>query len=115
MSHKTEVTAYDPFRRPPRKKIDSDFEVSGVHLSGKSSIPAQAKPASEGTKLFIEAEIAEVLPGFGLANAQTAEGRIFAINRKTPGVNFDKLMEGKHVRCEVSDKFSRVLHAELLD
>jgi hypothetical protein len=56
-----------------------------------------------------------VLSGYGLTHVQTSSGVIYNLNRKTPGIEFDKLRVGQNMRCQVSEKFSRVLSAVVLD
>ena len=62
----------------------------------------------------IEGEIVEVLPGYGLAHVQTAEGQVYGLNRTTPGIDFEEIHAGQQVRCVVTLEFNRVLHAWLL-
>ena len=62
----------------------------------------------------VEGEVVEVLAALGLAHVQTPEGMVYGINRQTPGVEFEALRRGQQVRCRVTDKFHRVLHADVL-
>jgi HAD domain in Swiss Army Knife RNA repair proteins len=61
-----------------------------------------------------EGEVGEVLSTFGLANILCQDGKCYAVNRTTPGVQFDALEVGMRVRCRVADKFSRVLYARVV-
>ena len=63
---------------------------------------------------IVEGEVVEVLSGLGLAHVQTTDGRILGITRKTPGVVFDLLRPGQRLRCRVTERFHRVLHADVL-
>ena len=61
-----------------------------------------------------EGEIVEVLTGFGLAHVLSQDGMCYVVNRKTVGINFEALRIGMRVRCIVTEKFSRVLHASVV-
>lgn len=63
----------------------------------------------------IEAEVFEILPGFGLAHLRAADGHIFGLRRTTPGISFDSLRIGQRVLCTVQQPFSRVVAARLID
>ena len=63
---------------------------------------------------FVDGEVFEVLPGFGLAHLRTADGRILGINRRTSVIAFSQVREGVRLRCEVCPNFNRVLRAELI-
>lgn len=67
-------------------------------------------PASRSA--FVVGEIVEVLPGLGLAHLRTADGTVYGLSRNTPGVAFDSLQAGQRLRCEVTERFHRVLRAE---
>lgn len=71
-----------------------------------------AEQANE--QMTIEGKVFEVLPRFGLAHLRTEDGRVYGLNRSTPGIRFDELHEGSRVRCTVTRKFSRVLTATVL-
>lgn len=62
----------------------------------------------------VEGKVLEVLDTFGLAHVRTETGDTYGLNRQTPGIEFGQLHEGQRVRCTVTEKFHRVLHAELL-
>jgi hypothetical protein len=66
------------------------------------------------TAIEIEGVVLEVFPAFGMAHFRTPHGAIYGLNRTTPGVDFDSLREGQHLRCEVTNKFHRVVHATLV-
>ncbi len=62
----------------------------------------------------VEGEIVEVLPGLGLAHMRGADGVVYGLNPKTPGIAFEALRVGLQLRCQVTTRFHRVLHAALL-
>lgn len=70
--------------------------------------------AVEGACSIVGGEVVEVLHGHGLAHVHTTDGRLVGITRKTPGVVFDLLRPGQKLRCRVTDRFHRVLHANAL-
>ena len=72
------------------------------------------EPSAEGTGTYVNGEVVEILEGFGLAHVRTSQGQIYGLNRYTPGIEFSQLREGVRVRCEVTAKFHRVLHAQLI-
>lgn len=63
---------------------------------------------------IVEAEVVEVLIGFGLAHVRTAEDMVYGLTRRTPGIEFDTLRVGQLVRCRVTASLHKVVHAELL-
>lgn len=63
---------------------------------------------------YVDTMVFEVLEGIGLAHVRTADGRVCGLNRKTEGTEFSKLRDRLLLRCKVSRKFNRVLHAELV-
>ena len=66
--------------------------------------------AKERSKV-VEAEVYEVLPGFGLAHLRSADGRVYGLRRGMPGIDFDALRLGQRLRCTVMEPFSRVVEA----
>ena len=68
----------------------------------------------ESASSIVEGEVVEVLPGHGLAHIRTTDGRLVGITRKTPGVVFDLLRPGQQLRCRVTERLHRVLHADVL-
>ena len=62
----------------------------------------------------VEGEVIEVLPGLGLAHVRGVDGRVYGLNRKTPGIAFDVLQAGQRVQCLVTAKFHRVLEAAVV-
>ena len=64
--------------------------------------------------LTVYGTVLEILPDLGLAHVQTPDGLIYGLNPQTNGLRFDMLQLGQKVRLQVTMKFSRVLHAELL-
>jgi len=63
----------------------------------------------------IECAVYEVLDAYGLAHIRAVDGSTYGLNRDTPGVKFADLREGQRVFVEVTRKFGRVLHAQLLE
>lgn len=79
----------------------------------------RTEPVVSGTgtpeNLFVvEGEVCEVLVGYGLAHVRSSDGTIYGLHRQTPGVRFGMLHVGQRVRIDVTRKFSRVLHAQLI-
>ena len=70
---------------------------------------AVASPSST-----VEGKVVEVLPGLGLAHVRTADGQILGITRQTSGVGFNLLRPGQRLRCQVTGRLHRVLHADVL-
>ena len=97
-----------------RKQLRRGLNYLGVGGSadsmGKTRSAESAMPAAEHE---VAGLVVEKLPGYGLAHVQTESGELYAVNRKTPGVEFDKLKEGQQVRCIVADKPLRLLRAEI--
>ena len=62
----------------------------------------------------VEGIIIEVLAGYQLAHVRTQDGAIYGVNSQTPGVKFEELQLGQRVRLDVTAKFGRVLHAQLM-
>jgi len=62
----------------------------------------------------IDGVVLEVFPAFGMAHFRASYGAVYGLNRTTPGVDFDSLKAGQHLRCEVKEKFHRVVHATLV-
>jgi hypothetical protein len=60
------------------------------------------------------AVVVDVLPGYGIAHATTADGQLFGIRRATPGVAFDDIKVGDIVEVEVRQPFSRVDRARIV-
>lgn len=64
---------------------------------------------------IVVCEVLEVLPPpLALAHVRAADGLVYGLNPKTPGITFYALQPGQWVKCEVTEKFHRVLHAELV-
>lgn len=63
----------------------------------------------------IEAEVFEILPGYGLAHLRAADGHVYGLRPNTPGISFDSLRVGQRVLCTVQQPFSRVVSAQLID
>jgi hypothetical protein len=55
-----------------------------------------------------------LVPEFHQAKVRTADGHLYAITERTPGIRLQSLREGQHVRCTVSRRLPRVLAAELI-
>ncbi|QPF72684.1 hypothetical protein G8A07_06915 [Roseateles sp. DAIF2] len=77
-----------------------------------SSTPA----ASAVRGRLVEAEVFEVLPGFGLAHLMSDDGRMFCVTSKTPGIaNLADLKEGQRYRCWVTGRFNLVVRASSIE
>jgi len=78
-------------------------------------IPSADLPSGKSEMCdYVDGEVFEVLEHIGLAHVRTADGRICGVNRQTEGIQFSKLRDGVRVRCQVTRRFNRVLHAELI-
>jgi hypothetical protein len=73
-----------------------------------------SEPFPDEITFEVEGNIFEVLERFGLAHFRTPDGIIYGVARRTPGVDFAQLQEGTRVRCEVTDKYHRVLRAKVV-
>jgi len=82
-------------------------------VNGKSVNGPVGSDTAEGS-LVVEGEVCEVLVGYGLAHVRSSDGSIYGLNRQTPGVPFGMLHVGQRVRIDVTSKFARVLHAQLI-
>jgi hypothetical protein len=67
-----------------------------------------------GAAPIVEGEVIEVLQGVGLAHVRGSDGLVYGLRRHTPGIDWDTVREGQRVRCWVTLKFRRVLHADVL-
>ena len=75
--------------------------------------PKKAETAA-GSLFFVEGEVVEVLKDWGLAHVLGSDGLLYGLRPRTPGVQWDAVRKGQRVRCEVTGKFHRVLHADVL-
>lgn len=99
----------DQSRTGTRVPESSRVTLTPNQLRGHNVSPTTAK------SFEVEGAVLEVLEDFGLAHIRTGEGTVYGVTRNTPGVEFAALHEGQRLRCEVTQKFHRVLHAELLE
>lgn len=60
----------------------------------------------------VETVVFALIPEFEQVKVRDGEGRVFALTRKTPGIDLRALQEGQRVVCTVTRKLPRVLHAE---
>lgn len=63
---------------------------------------------------IVEGEVVDEVQGMGLVHVRATDGRLLGINRKTPGVVLELLRHGQRLRCRVTDRFHRVLSAEVV-
>ena len=63
---------------------------------------------------IVEGKVVEQIRGMGLVHVRATDGRLLGINRKTPGVVLELLRPGQRLRCRVTDRFHRVLSAEVV-
>ncbi|MDC8786311.1 hypothetical protein [Roseateles koreensis] len=62
-----------------------------------------------------EADVFELLPGFGLVHLMTDGGTILSLTARTPGIaSLQTVTEGQRYRCWVRRKFDVVVRAELI-
>lgn len=61
-----------------------------------------------------EGEIVEVLKNLGLAHVLSRDGMCYAVNKQTPGIDFEELRVGMRVCCIIAKRFSRVLYASVV-
>ena len=64
--------------------------------------------------LTVYGTVLEILPDLGLAHVRTPDSLIYGLSPYTNGLQFEMLQLGQKVRLQVTMKFGRVLHAELL-
>ena len=67
----------------------------------------------DGTRQ-IDAVVFALVPEFHQVKVRDCEGHIYALTRKTEGVDLAALREGQNVRCTVTRKLPRVLRAEAI-
>lgn len=60
----------------------------------------------------VDAIVFAVVPEFHQVKIRDGEGHVYAITRKTSGIDLLTLREGQVVRCKVTLKLPRVLSAE---
>jgi len=101
--------AVPPLLDPTREPMSTPEEF----VIGKSVAGPVDSDTPEGS-LVVEGEVCEVLFGYGLAHVRSSDGSIYGLNRQTPGVPFGMLHVGQRVRIDVTSKFARVLHAQLI-
>lgn len=66
-------------------------------------------PAEE--VFFVEGTVLVVILEFHQAQLRTSDGHMFAITRRTVGLDYAELRDGDRVRCEVTRALPRVLRA----
>lgn len=89
--------------------------ADAVEPSARTGHTADARdPQGPVTSFAVEGVVLEVLAGFGLAHVRAADGSTYGLTKSTPGILFADLHEGQRVRVEVTRRFSRVMHAQLL-
>lgn len=97
------------------------LDVSGATAAEAADTSARAGRAvsaqdsrADADSFMVEGEVLDVLDGYGLAHVRAADGSTYGLTRQTPGIQFADVREGQHVRVEVTRKFNRVTHAQLL-
>jgi len=60
----------------------------------------------------VETVVFALIPEFDQVKVRDGEGHIYALTRRTQGVDLHALHEGQRVRCTVTNKLPRVLSAE---
>jgi len=98
---------------PQRDRTHDPAATPEEFVYGKSVKGLVDSDTAEGS-LVVEGEVCEVLVGCGLAHVRSSDGSIYGLNRQTPGVPFGMLHVGQRVRIDVTSKFARVLHAQLI-
>jgi|GEM_PF-6232409 len=102
----------------PESVPGSTVEEASIAMQGAGDGElAENKDALQSaadSSFLVEGEVVEVLAGIGLAHVRAANGLVYGLNRKTPGIAFDALQAGQRVQCQVAAKFHRVLHAALV-
>lgn len=89
---------------PSRKNFQSDLGAGARRPS---------TPNRDETRQ-VDAIVVAVIPEFHQAKVRDRDGYLYAITRRTSGVDVLLLREGKIVRCTVTLKLSRVLRAEVV-
>ncbi len=85
-----------------------------MHLRTSSalSVPRRSEQLGAGEARRVETVVFALIPEFEQVKVRDAEGHVFALTRKTPGIDLRALHEGQRVICMVTRKLPRVLHAE---
>ena len=97
------------------RALSTDWLVENKDALGSSNkyVKEHGLPLA-ASSFTVEGEIVEVLPGMVLAHVRGANGVVYSLNPKTPGISFDALRAGQRVQCRVTVRFHRVLHAQVL-
>jgi hypothetical protein len=69
----------------------------------------------EGDTLRIEAVVVALIPEYQQVKVRDGEGHLYALTRKTQGVDLASLHEGQRVVCTVTRNPPRVLTAAAVD
>jgi hypothetical protein len=56
-----------------------------------------------------------LIPQFHQVKVRDSEGRVYALTRKTQGVDLSNLREGQRLTCTVTRRLARVLSATPVD
>jgi len=98
----------------PQHDCTNDPAVSPEEFALGKSFTGPVDSSTREDLFVVEGEVFEVLDGFGLAQVRSLDGSIYGLNRQTLGVGFGTLRVGQRVRLDITSKFSRVLHAQLI-
>lgn len=63
---------------------------------------------------IVDTTVVALIPEFHQANVRSFDGHLYAITKRTSGINLESLHEGQEVRCTVTRRLPRVLAAELI-
>ena len=67
-------------------------------------------PSEDGTRV-VETVVFALVPEYHQVKVRDGEGHVYALTRKTAGVELGSLQEGQRVVCKVTREFPRVLAA----
>ena len=78
------------------------------------NVPANREPAGSGDgeeTRRVEATVVALIPEYHQVKVRDGEGHIYALTRKTAGVQLSELHEGQRVLCTITRRLPRVLSA----
>jgi hypothetical protein len=74
---------------------------------------AEAQPPNIET-FIVDTTVVALIPEFHQASVRSPDGHLYAITKRTAGVEYQTLHEGQEVRCTITRRLPRVLAAELI-
>ncbi len=88
-----------------------------THLQTSCLVSVPARSGESGSRggdkaRKVEAVVFALIPEFDQVKVRDGEGRVYALTRKTRGIDLLALHEGQRIVCTVTRKLPRVLSAE---